>query len=226
MNKNSPIFSVSPGAGRVPKADGSGTITSWIGSDPIIESLKSQNEFLGTCTAETDTEAQLKAALTAYVNTVASRNPRKGDLVNIANESEYNDQQWYFNGTDWIFYITFSSPYATDTVKGILSVNTAQPSRLSIADGVLSSGGAKIVATNPSITPVGGIATWQISTSAYGLDTSEAIVQVDIVGTDGNEAVYSVAANADIRKYSNRIAVSWNATDSIPAGSVRVVILA
>lgn len=228
MNNNTPVFSITPGANKVPKANGTGSITQWIENDPIINSLKSQNEFLGTCTAQTDTEAQLQSALTAYVESVASREPRKGDLVNIENSSIYTNQQWYYNVTKWIFYISFSVPEATSTVKGILSVNTNAPSRLSITNGVLSSGCAKIVVTNPSITPSGNTATWQIATSSYGLNTSEVIVQIDLITTEGADTYYSAVANADINKYSNKVVISWKTADNtvIPANTIRAVILA
>jgi hypothetical protein len=117
-------ISTTPNPNSIPYADESGFITSWLNDDPLISSLKSQNQFIGNVN-EIPSGEDLQSYLSNFVITTVSRNPRNGDEVGILDQGEL----WIFSGTFgddgvWMFFSETSIGDASTTEKGVMQVGT------------------------------------------------------------------------------------------------------
>lgn len=120
--------SVNPQANTIPYASESGHITAWLENDPLILSLQQQNQFIGSI--QTCAVGEEQTTLTQFVSTMLSRQPRKGDLVNIMDRGE----QWLFTETNWVFYLNFTLNDATYTTKGIVQIGEG----LTVENGLIT----------------------------------------------------------------------------------------
>ena len=107
--------STTPQANTIPYADETGFITQWLDNDPLISSLKQENEFIGT--VQTAPAPDTQSILTQFVVDTTGRQPRNGDEVAIEDVGEL----WMFNGTEWIFFTTTTLADASTTNKGLIS---------------------------------------------------------------------------------------------------------
>lgn len=121
-------ISTTPQANTIPYSDESGYISNWLTNDPVISSLKGQNEFIGTVTTAPSPDTQ--SILTQYVVDTVSRQPRNGDEVAIDDVGEL----WIFNGTSWVYFTNTTLKDATTTSKGVVQVGTG----LSVSSGIIS----------------------------------------------------------------------------------------
>jgi len=121
-------ISITPNPNSIPYASEDGYITSWLETDPLISSLRQQNEFIGT--VQTAPEPDRQSILTQFVVDETGRQPRNGDEVAIEDVGEL----WIFNGTSWVFFTTTVLNDATTTSKGVMQVGTG----LSVDSGVVS----------------------------------------------------------------------------------------
>lgn len=93
------------------------------------ESLKKQNEFVGTMDASSiTTSSALISALEAFDN--ATGHPREGDLVNVKGGT-FDSQQWYRTATTWIFYTTVDLPAGLR----VMHLSTVEPTNAQGNDG-------------------------------------------------------------------------------------------
>lgn len=92
-------ISTTPQANTIPYSDENGHISSWLDNDPVILSLKQENEFIGTMYIIPSDE-DLQSALTEFVQETEGREPRNGDQVNIEELGEL----WMYNGTQWVYF--------------------------------------------------------------------------------------------------------------------------
>lgn len=117
-----------PQAFTIPYADENGYITNWLSSDPLIQSLQQQTEFIGT--VSTAPEPDTQSILTQFVYDTAGRAPRNGDEVAIEDVGEL----WLFNGTTWNFFTNTTLKDATTTSKGVVQIGSG----LNVLSGVVS----------------------------------------------------------------------------------------
>ena len=148
-----------PQAFTIPYADENGYITNWLSSDPLIQSLQQQTEFIGT--VATAPEPDTQTILTQFVYDTAGRAPRNGDEVAIEDVGEL----WLFNGTTWNFFTNTTLKDATTTSKGIVQIGSG----LDVLSGVVSVDStiytpSRTVSTNTTAT------TANISNVAKGTD--------------------------------------------------------
>lgn len=141
-------ISVTSQANTIPYADENGFITSWLDNDPLINSLKQQNQLIGS--VETAPEPDTQSILTQYVVDTAGRQPRNGDEVSILDVGEL----WRFNGTDWVFFTDTVISDASTTEKGVMQVGTG----LLVNSGLVSVDSSiytpsRIAISNSSTTP-------------------------------------------------------------------------
>lgn len=73
----------------------------------MFNTLAGQNEFIGVLTDNDITSSNIQSKLNAFVLSKKGRNARNGDLINISNTSEYNGEQWRYDGStsSWAYYI-------------------------------------------------------------------------------------------------------------------------
>ena len=140
-------ISTTPQANTVPYADENGFITAWLDNDPLINSLKQQNQLIGS--VETAPAPDTQSILTQFVVDTAGRQPRNGDEVSILDVGEL----WRFNGTDWIFFTDTIISDASTTEKGLMQVGTG----LLVSGGLVSVDSSiytpsRTTITNPSTT--------------------------------------------------------------------------
>lgn len=141
-------ISVAPQANTIPYAAEDGFITAWLDNDPLINSLKQQNQFIGS--VATAPEPDRQSILTQFVVDTAGRQPRNGDEVGIVDVSEL----WLFNGTSWVFFADTQIGDASTTEKGVMQVGTG----LLVTNGLVSVDSsiywpARIVINSDSTTP-------------------------------------------------------------------------
>ena len=120
--------STTPQANTIPYADEDGFITQWLDNDPLISSLKQENEFIGT--VQTAPAPDTQSILTQFVVDTTGRQPRNGDEVAIEDVGEL----WIFNGTEWIFFTTTVLADASTTNKGVMQVGSG----LLVSSGLVS----------------------------------------------------------------------------------------
>lgn len=120
--------STTPQANTIPYADETGFITQWLENDPLISSLKSENEYIGSVPTAPAPDTQ--SILTQFVVDTEGRQPRNGDEVAIEDVGEL----WIFNGTQWVFFTTTTISDATTTSKGLMQVGSG----LTVSSGVVS----------------------------------------------------------------------------------------
>lgn len=145
-------ISTTPQANTIPYASEDGFITAWLDNDPLINSLKQQNQLIGS--VETAPEPDTQSILTQYVVDTAGRQPRNGDEVSILDVGEL----WRFNGTDWVFFTTTTLNDASTTTKGLMQVGSG----LLVNSGLVSVDSSiytpsRIKITNTSTTPSLGL---------------------------------------------------------------------
>ena len=121
-------ISVSPQANTIPYANENGFITAWLDNDPLILSLKQENEYIGS--VPTAPEPDTQSILTQFVYDTEGRAPRNGDQVAIEDVGEL----WMFNGSTWAFFTNTTLKNATTTSKGVMQVGTG----LNVNNGVVS----------------------------------------------------------------------------------------
>lgn len=120
--------STTPQANTIPYADETGFITQWLENDPLISSLKSENEYIGSVPNAPAPDTQ--SILTQFVIDTEGRQPRNGDEVAIEDVGEL----WMFNGTQWVFFTTTTISDATTTSKGLMQVGSG----LNVSSGIVS----------------------------------------------------------------------------------------
>lgn len=120
--------STTPQAYTIPYADETGYITNWLNNDPLISSLKQQNEFIGS--VPTAPEPNTQSILTQFVYDTVGRAPRNGDEVAIEDVGEL----WEFNGTSWVFFTNTTLADASTTQKGVVQIGTG----LNVSNGLIS----------------------------------------------------------------------------------------
>ena len=140
-------ISTTPQANTIPYADENGFITAWLDNDPLINSLKQQNQLIGS--VETAPAPDTQSILTQFVVDTVGRQPRNGDEVSILDVGEL----WRFNGTDWIFFTDTIISDASTTEKGLMQVGTG----LLVNNGLVSVDSSiytpsRTTITNPSTT--------------------------------------------------------------------------
>lgn len=135
-------ISVTPQANTLPYADEDGFITAWLEHDPLITSLKNQNELIGAIATAPEPDTQ--AILTQFVIDEEGRQPRTGDEVSILDVGEL----WIYNGTRWVFFAYTTLSNATKDKKGIMQVGDG----LSVEDGVVSVDSDEFWETRASLT--------------------------------------------------------------------------
>lgn len=121
-------ISITPQANTIPYSDENGYISNWLTNDPVISSLKGQNEFIGTVTTAPSPDTQ--SILTQFVVDTVGRQPRNGDEVAIEDVGEL----WIFSGTSWVFFTNTTLSDATTTSKGVVQIGSG----LSVSSGVVS----------------------------------------------------------------------------------------
>lgn len=141
-------ISVAPQANTIPYANESGFITAWLDNDPLILSLKQENEYIGS--VPTAPEPDTQSILTQFVYDTEGRAPRNGDQVAIEDVGEL----WMFNGSTWAFFTNTTLKNATTTSKGVMQVGTG----LLVTNGLVSVDStiywpARIVINSDSTTP-------------------------------------------------------------------------
>lgn len=135
-------------------SDDQGYITNWLENDPIISSLKQQNQFIGNV-SEIPSGEDLQTYLSNFVYETVGRNPRSGDEVGILDVGEL----WLFTGTfgddgEWKFFTDTNIGDASTTEKGVMKVGSG----LLVSDGTVSVDSsiytpARITISNSSTTP-------------------------------------------------------------------------
>ena len=141
-------ISTTPQANTIPYAAEDGFITAWLDNDPLINSLKQQNQLIGS--VETAPAPDTQSILTQYVVDTTGRQPRNGDEVSILDVGEL----WRFNGTDWVFFTTTILDDASTTQKGVMQVGSG----LTVNNGLVSVDSSiytpsRTVINNDSTTP-------------------------------------------------------------------------
>lgn len=121
-------ISVNPQANTIPYANESGFITAWLDNDPLILSLKQENEYIGS--VPTAPEPDTQSILTQFVYDTVGRAPRNGDQVAIEDVGEL----WMFNGSAWAFFTNTTLKNATTTSKGVMQVGAG----LNVNNGIVS----------------------------------------------------------------------------------------
>ena len=134
--------STTPQANTIPYADETGFITQWLDNDPLISSLKQENEFIGT--VQTAPAPDTQSILTQFVVDTTGRQPRNGDEVAIEDVGEL----WMFNGTEWIFFTTTTLADASTTNKGLMQVGSG----LLVSSGLVSVDSSIYWASRTSVT--------------------------------------------------------------------------
>ena len=94
--------------------------------DNAVASISGQNEYIGSYNGTTYTTSTIQSELTSFVQSLESRSPRQGDLVNIVNAGngvDYSGQQWIYDGNSqtWKYYITFETH---DVINNLTSTST------------------------------------------------------------------------------------------------------
>lgn len=141
-------ISTTPQANTIPYANEDGFITAWLDNDPLITSLKQQNEFIGSIATAPEPDRQ--SILTQFVVDTTGRQPRNGDEVAIEDVGEL----WEYNGTEWVFFTTTTLADASTTNKGLMQVGSGllvTSGLVSVDDTRLTMARAKV--TNTSTTP-------------------------------------------------------------------------
>ena len=141
-------ISTTPQANTIPYANEDGFITAWLDNDPLIASLKQQNEFIGSIATAPEPDRQ--SILTQFVVDTTGRQPRFGDEVAIEDVGEL----WEYNGTEWVFFTTTTLTDASTTNKGLMQVGSG----LLVTSGLVSVDPSiytpsRTVITNTSTTP-------------------------------------------------------------------------
>lgn len=126
--------SITPQANTIPYSDEDGFLTSWLENDPLINSLKQQNDFIGTVPTIPSGE-DVQDVLSQYVLSKEGRAPRNGDEVAIEDAGEL----WQYNGTEWVFFTNTTLADASTSNKGLMQVGS----------GLLVNSG--LVSVDPSI---------------------------------------------------------------------------
>ena len=134
--------STTPQANTIPYADEDGFITQWLDNDPLISSLKQENEFIGT--VQTAPAPGTQSILTQFVVDTTGRQPRNGDEVAIEDVGEL----WIFNGTEWVFFTTTTLADASTTNKGVMQVGSG----LLVSSGLVSVDSSIYWASRTSVT--------------------------------------------------------------------------
>lgn len=73
------------------------------------ESLKKQNEFIGTINGSSITTSSVLISALETEAAKQSGHPRQGDLINVSGGA-FDSQQWYRNATTWVFYSRVDLP--------------------------------------------------------------------------------------------------------------------
>jgi hypothetical protein len=96
-----------------------------------------------------------------------------------------------------------------------------------VTAAVASSGTNKYTATNSSITPSSGTATWSIPATTHGLGNTPALLIQMLQVSDGAlvEADVFVDQTAGSSAPTGNVTISWNATTTVSAATYRVVII-
>lgn len=128
MHNQTKRISTTPQPNTIPYADESGYLSAWLDNDPVITSLKQQNEFIGTVPTAPAPDTQ--SILTQFVVDTTGRQPRNGDEVAIEDVGEL----WEFNGTQWVFFTNTTLSDATTTSKGVVQIGTG----LNVSSGLIS----------------------------------------------------------------------------------------
>ena len=141
-------ISTTPQANTIPYADENGYLSNWLDNDPVIASLKQQNQFIGSVASAPSPDTQ--SILTQFVVDETGRQPRNGDEVAIEDVGEL----WLFNGTQWVFFTTTTLADASTTNKGLMQVGTG----LLVSSGLVSVDSSiytpsRIAINNTSTTP-------------------------------------------------------------------------
>lgn len=148
MNNQFKKVSTTAQPNTIPYSDENGYISNWLENDPIITSIKGQNEYIGSVTTAPAPNTQ--SILTQFVIDTEGRQPRNGDEVAIEDVGEL----WIFNGTQWLFFTNTTLSDATTTSKGVVQIGSG----LNVSSGVISVDNtiytpARILSTSTETTP-------------------------------------------------------------------------
>ena len=148
MNNQFKKVSTTAQPNTIPYSDENGYISNWLENDPVITSIKGQNEYIGS--VATAPAPNTQSILTQFVIDTTGRQPRNGDEVAIEDVGEL----WMFNGTQWLFFTNTTLSDATTTSKGVVQIGSG----LNVSSGVVSVDNtiytpSRTLSTNTETTP-------------------------------------------------------------------------
>lgn len=150
--------------------------------------------------------------------------PAKGKIYVIVSTGTYYNKTYRWTGSQYI-EIASSVPHASETVDGIARIATEAEVKAGTDDTtivtpkklatVLTGSAYKIIATNPELTPSGGVCTWAITNELHDAD-----VTVQIKEVETNEVVFT-----DIILTAETITIKMNSSINIGEGKYKAIIV-
>lgn len=150
--------------------------------------------------------------------------PAKGKIYIVISEGQYYNKTYRWSGNQYV-EIASSVPHSSETVDGIARIATEAEVKAGTDDTtivtpkklatVLTGSAYKIIATNPELTPSGGVCTWAITNELHDAD-----VTVQIKEVETNEVVFT-----DIILTAETITIKMNSSINIDEGKYKAIIV-